>query len=111
MPNRILDLLLLIVPVVIEWIEHKREEGQSAAEFVRRKQKETLKTYDAMAKGGVELTRLSRTRIAVVSELLRRVRSVREPATGEQDLLPGGVGVRDDVRTDISMRPSSGSGK
>jgi hypothetical protein len=81
--SKILDLALILIPLVIEWFRKKRDDGEKASEYVRRRQKEKLKTYETILKGdGKEITRAARMRIDVARRVLARVRSdVRKPAS------------------------------
>lgn len=79
---KLLDLLLIVVPVIVEWFKKRRDEDESAAGFVRKQQAEKLKTYDAMESGGNEITALAQTRNAVVADLLRRVQPLRDERAG-----------------------------
>ena len=67
---------MLIIPVIVEWIKKNREEGQTAADYVRKQQEDKLATYKAMLDSGQKLTKLSRARMSLATELLKRVRDV-----------------------------------
>lgn len=70
---KLFDLLLLVAPVVVEWIKRRRAEEESAASYVRKVQDEKLKTWEAMEESGEELTRIARARLQLARELrLRR---------------------------------------
>jgi hypothetical protein len=77
-----LDLLLVIVPFLVEMWKKSREKDETPLGYVRRQQEERLKTYDAILSGGEDVTRLSRARIALSRELLLRMRSARTAKTG-----------------------------
>ena len=74
---KLLDLLLILVPVLIEWWKKKRTPEETATQYVRRVQNEKLKTYEALQKDtGEEMSRLSWERIHMA--MLGRVREVRK---------------------------------
>ena len=86
---KILNLLFLVIPLIVEWFKRERSEEEKAVEYVRRTQKEKLEVVEAiLAQDGEKLTRLSRSRLLVTRELLRRVQHVSQPPGGGKDLLP-----------------------
>jgi hypothetical protein len=76
---KILDLLLLVVPMIQEYFKNRRAEGEKAADYVRRNQAEKLKTTElVLEEKGDELSRLSRSRLRITRELLKRAAIVRD---------------------------------
>lgn len=62
--TKLLELLLMLIPLIVEAFSHKRSEDETAKEYVRRQQKEKLKTYEALNKDtGEAITKLSWDRI------------------------------------------------
>lgn len=104
---KILDLALIVLPVIIEWFKRRRQQGEKAADYVRRNQAEKLKTVElVLEEKGDELSRLSKSRLKITRELLRRAKLVRddsmrkksEPAGGGKSVLPTGNGVSGDQK-------------
>jgi hypothetical protein len=85
---KLLDLLILVFPVVIEWFKKRREKDESPKEYVKRVQAEKLKVYEELLKDdGQNITRMAKARILVVRALLARVRSeVFKPSAGISNL-------------------------
>lgn len=72
---KILDLLLILVPWLIELMRKRRPVGEKASDYVRKVQNEKLETTKlVLEQKGDELSRLSRSRLAITRELLARVR-------------------------------------
>lgn len=89
-----LNVLLLVLPVVIEWIRRERTPGEKAADYVRRVDREKVKTYEALKpKTGEAATKLSWDRIRLIGALGRtRLRpEVHEPKPGGSALPNGGT--------------------
>jgi len=84
--TKLLELLLMLVPLVVEIVQRKRSEEETAKDFVKRQMEERLKTYEALEKDtGEELTRLSWDKIH--RAMLHRVlKPLHEPAPHESDL-------------------------
>lgn len=84
LPTKVLDLLLIIIPWIIELFKKKRGEDEKISQYVRKQQEEKLKTYDALLKDKAdELTKLSQMRIATVRAILTRVRSAKVSSSSE----------------------------
>lgn len=66
---KFLDLALLVFPLIAEWIQKKREDGESAKAYVKKQDEERLKTFEAIDKGGMEATRLTRFRMRVAKRV------------------------------------------
>ena len=78
---RILDIIILLIPVVIEFFKKERSEGQKTVEYVKEKQKEMVKTYEAILEEDSEkLTTARKMRLAVTSDILRKLREKDKPS-------------------------------
>lgn len=99
---RILNILVIVVPIVVEWFRKQRDQEETPQEYVHRKQKELIETYEAMLKDSGKLSRIRRTRLAV----LKRMRKSNE-STGRSKSVPfEGTELQDDPAA-ISMQPTS----
>lgn len=84
---KIIDLLIIAIPALIEVFRRRRANDETPADFVRRVQDEKLKTTELLLEGkGDDLSRMAHTRLLVTRQLLRGAKRVRarqgdEPAT------------------------------
>lgn len=79
----------MILPLVTEYYQKKRKEDESAVAYVKRRQEEQLKTAEALLNDtGQELTTIRTLQLAVVAELLRRVRDARSASSSGNTSLP-----------------------
>ena len=105
MIQSILNFLLLVVPVVIEYFENKRKENESPLGYVKRKQEEELKTYEAIAKNdGGQISRIRQLRLDIIAERLRRMQSQsNQPIHGVPRIHSEGTRLRNDPRSDGTL--------
>lgn len=105
MISRLLDLLILVVPVVLEYFKKQREENESPVAYVKRQQEQELKTLEALQKGdGGELSRNSLWRMRVIAERLRR-KGIK-PTDGKSRVRSEGTRLRGTVQPNCPMSPS-----
>jgi hypothetical protein len=73
---KILDLLLLVVPMISNWWKEKKDEMHSAANAVRKQQDQKLKFTEAVLdRDSQELTKIAKGKLLITRELLKRVRN------------------------------------
>lgn len=79
---KLLDLALIAIPALIELFRKRRNEGERARDYVRRKQDEKLKVTElVLSQKSEELSRLSQQRLALVRELLNRRKQLRDKSS------------------------------